>query len=181
MEKKNGLPNQSDEVLQQTQRILSWSAYQESLRDVDQKVLDQFQATITSLRRTIWVRSGIYLIQFLVIALILIWSLQQAMTIDQSERWWIWSIAIGSLLMLAILLFRNPLPSISHHLVDLARIQIILQGYSRQINQVDASFKQMLLEDKIEARGLEKSIRQIQIIIDGNVESLLQFLEEMHL
>lgn len=38
-----------NEVLQQTQRLLTWSAYQESLKDVDREVLEQFHQTISSL------------------------------------------------------------------------------------------------------------------------------------
>ena len=180
MEKKTDHPNNFDETLKQTQRMLAWSSYQDSLKDVDQQVLEQFQATITSLRTAIWVRSGIYLIQFLTVSLILFWSLQLASQIGQSKEW-ILGIAFGSLIIIGILLFRNPLPSINQILVDMARIQIILQAYLRQVNQVDATFKLALLEGMVDARSLGKSLKQIQIIIDNNVETLLQFLEEMHL
>jgi hypothetical protein len=183
MEKITELPNQPGdyrEVLKQTQRILAWSTYQESLKDVDQKVLEQFQATITGLRTALWVRSAIYLIQFLIMALILFLSSLRATQVGQNAEL-LWGIAFGSLILLAILLYRNPLPSMNHIIVDLARIQIILQGYIRQVNQVDVSFKQAILEDKIDLKSLEKSLKQIQVIIDNNIESLLQFLEEMHL
>jgi hypothetical protein len=85
------------------------------------------------------------------------------------------------LFFLAILLFRNPILTMNRILVDLARIQIILQGYTRQVNQVDATFKQAFLEKKVEIRTVGRSLEQIQKVIDGNIESLLQFMEEMNI
>jgi len=167
-----------NEVLQQTQRLLTWSAYQESLKEVDREVLQQFHLTISSLRSALWIKVGIYLLQFLVVSAALFFGLSQTLQAKPAEPW-AWVVSLGCLLLLAILLMRNPIQSINHTLVDLARVQIILQGYTRQINQVDAIFKQAFLERTIGVRTVSKSLEQIQRVIDGNVESLLQFLEEM--
>jgi hypothetical protein len=88
-------------------------------------------------------------------------------------------IALASLALLGLLIYRNPLQSINRTFIDLARVQIILQGYHRQVNQIDATFKQALLENQIDQETQAKFLAQIQHIIDANVESLLQFIEEM--
>src|SRR5689334_17039291 len=56
MNKGSRRPSAPDpkEALEQTQRLLAWSAYQESLKEVDQKALRQFQLTVTSLRTASW-------------------------------------------------------------------------------------------------------------------------------
>ena len=178
----NHPPNPStqdhNEVLQQTQRLLTWSAYQESIKEVDREVLAQFHLTISSLRRALWIKVGIYLLQFAVVSLILFFGLFQTLQTKPSDPW-AWIVSLVGLVLLVILLVRNPLHAINHTLVDLARVQIILQGYTRQINQVDAIFKQAFLEKTIGVKTVGKSLEQIQRVIDGNVESLLQFLEEM--
>ena len=94
---------------------------------------------------------------------------------------WVWLVALGNLILLGVLLFRNPVESLNHILVDLARIQIVLQGYSRQISQVDAMFKQALLANRVDQKYLNQSMEHIQKVIDSNIESLLQFMEELHL
>lgn len=168
----------SNEALEQTQRLLAWSAYQESIREVDQKALQQFQLTVSSLRTALWVRVGIYLLQLLVVSFALLLGLLQIQQFP-SERILGLVISSVSFLLLAILLFRNPVPSMNRNLVDLARLQIILQGYTRQINQVDAVFKQAFLERRVATESVVHSLAQVQKVIDGNIESLLQFLEEM--
>jgi len=168
-----------NEALQQTQRLLAWSAYQESLREVDREVLQQFQKTIGSLRAALWLKAGIYLIQFAVVALALFWSLREAVQTGSTQPW-VWLVTLGSLLLLGVLLFRNPVESLNRILVDLARIQIVLQGYSRQVNQVDAAFKQALLENRVDLKYLNQAIEHIQKVIDNNIESLLQFMEDLH-
>ena len=167
-----------DEMLRYTQQMLAWSAYQESLRESDRKILEQVQASIGSLRAGVWIRAVIHILQIFVVGGALIVATQQAMFGNNNVN--LFSLlALGSLVLFGILLYRNPLHSINRTLIDLARVQVILQGYQRQINQVDAFFKQALLEDDINQETLTKSLDQIQRIIDINVESLLQFIEEM--
>jgi hypothetical protein len=172
------IPPEDNEMLQQTQRLLTWTAYQESLKEVDQKVLQQFQLTISSLRASLWIRVGIYSLQFIIFSIALFIGLFQVKKSPAENTLGV-IISLVSLLFLVILLFRNPVLSMNRNLVDLARVQIILQGYTRQINQVDATFKQALLEKKVEIKTVSKSLEQIQKVIDGNIESLLQFMEEM--
>jgi len=172
-------PRSNDsELLQQTQRLLAWSAYQESLKDVDQKALQQFQLTITSLRAALWIRVGIYIMQFIVVSATLFIGLFQVAR-SPSENFLGLGISLVSFVLLAVLLFRNPIKAMNRILVDFARVQIILQGYARQINQVDITFKQAFLEKKVDIKTVVKSLAQVQKVMDGNVESLLQFLEEL--
>jgi hypothetical protein len=169
----------SQEMLQQTQRLLAWSAYEESLREVDQKAVHQFELTVTSLRMALWMTVGIYATQFIVVSVSLFIGLNYAIHSGTGD-WVGIAISVISFMLLLILLFRSPIHSINRVVVDLARVQIILQGYTRQINQVDATFKQAFLEKKVEIKNLTTYLGQIQQIIDGNVESLLQFLQGMH-
>lgn len=170
--------SESNEALEQTQRLLTWSAYQESLREVDQQALQQFRLTVSSLRTALWIRVGIYVLQLVVVSAALIIGLLKIQP-SPSENIPGLIISFVSFLLLAILLFRSPIASMNRNLVDLARIQIILQGYTRQINQVDAVFKQAFLEKEVAIKTVVDSLAQVQKVIDGNVESLLQFLEEM--
>lgn len=173
-------PEQTEtpEMLRYTQRLLAWSVYQDSLRDTDQKILGQFQSTIASLRAALWVKAGTYILQILVVGAAFFMGSQQAMLASSTNNW-PGLLALASLALFGLLLYRNPIQSINRTLVDLARVQVILQGYQRQINQVDAIFKQSLLENKLDVENLDKFLNQIQHVIDANVESLLQFLEEM--
>lgn len=147
---------------------------------MDQKALQQFQLTVSNLRSALWVRVAIYLVQLLVLSIALILGLLQVRHFP-SDKFLGLAISAVSFLLLAILLFRNPVPAVHRNLVDLARLQIILQGYTRQINQVDAVFKQAFLERRVETETVVHSLAQVQKVIDGNLENLLQFLEEMQL
>jgi hypothetical protein len=167
---------QSDQVLQQTQRLIAWSAYEASLKYVDQEILNQYRLTINHLRTSLWVQSGTYIVQLLVTSSVLLYSLGENLQASEVDPL-IWTISLASLTLLGILIFRNPIRSLNRTMVDLTRIQIILQGYIRQINQVDAIFKQAFLEDKMDVKNVSKSLDHIQRLIDANVESLLQFLD----
>ena len=169
----------ANQALQQTQRMLAWSAYEESLKEIDRKILEQFQQTITNLRKALWVNVCTYLAQFLILSLVLFYGLNRALQGTQAEIW-PWVVALGSLVLLGVLLFRNPIRVINRSLVDLTRIQIILQGYNHQLHQVDATFKLALLTNTIDMAKVGKSLEHIQTIMDGNIESLIQFLDEMH-
>lgn len=173
-------PNEQkrNETLRYTQRLLAWSAYQESLRDTDQKILQQFQATISSLRVALWIKALTYILQIVIVGAAFFISNRQVMQSNVGLNW-PGLISLVSLGLFGFLLYRNPVQSINRTLVDLARVQVILQGYQRQINQVDAAFKQALLENELDPENFGKSLDQIQRVIDANVESLLQFLEEM--
>jgi len=169
--------SKTNEILQQTQRLLAWRDYQDSLKNVDQEVLKQLQITTSHLRVSLWTKVITYIFQFTVISIALFFSLRESLKTSQvnSETW---VISLISLVLLGILLFRNPIHSINQTHVDLVRVQIVLQGYARQINQVDAIFKQALLENNMDIRNVSKSLDHLQRVIDGNVESLLQILDE---
>ena len=173
---QNTPPTQdTGEMLKYTQRLLAWSTYQDSLRDSDQEILRQFQATHASLRASLWARLFIYFVQIGVVTATFYVSASQSGGMFN----WPGAVSLVSLLLLGILIYRNPLKAINRTLVDLTRVNIILQGYQRQINQVDATFKQEFLENRFDEETLKRSLEQIQHIIDRNVESLMQFLEEM--
>ncbi len=171
------LSGQPNEALQQTQRLLAWSAYQESLRASDRIIIEQVQTAIGNLRTALWVKAGTYLLQLGIIGAAFFISSQYAIVspVNNSAS----LIALVSLALFGLLLYRNPLQSVNRTFIDLARVQIILQGYQRQINQIDATFKQALLENQIDQEAQAKFLNQIQHIIDANVESLLQFIEEI--
>jgi hypothetical protein len=178
--KKSPSPQQdSNESLLQTQRMLAWSAYQESLKEFDNLILGQFHQTIRNLRRALWVNIVTYLAQFLILSIILFYALIRALLTASGEVW-PWAIAIFSLSLLGVLLFRNPIRAVNRSLIDLTRIQIILQGYNHQLYQVDATFKLALLSETMDLGKLNKYLGNIQIVMDGNIESLIQFLDEMH-
>lgn len=182
MSKKHSVETSDNtyDALQQTQRLLAWSAYQESLKEVDRQVLSQFQAAIANLRASVWIKAGIYLAQFSTVSVGLFWTIHIATDSNRGQPW-IWAIPFACLALIGVLLFRNPIESINRTLVDLTRVQIILQGYNRQVNQLDAIFKQALLDNTIDMESIEVSLNHIQKMIDGNIESLLQFLDELHL
>lgn len=170
--------SQTNEILQQTQRLLAWRDYQDSLKNVDQEVLKQLQTTTSHLRAYLWVKALTYIFQFSVISAVLFFSLRENLQVSQDKPW-VWAVSFISLVLLGVLLFRNPIQSINQTFVDLVRVQIVLQGYSRQINQVDAVFKQAFLENKMDIKSVSKSLDHLQKVMDGNVESLLQLLDEM--
>jgi len=168
----------SEKMVRYTQRMLAWSAYQESLRESDRIIVTQVEASIHNLRTGLWVRAGTYLLQISILGGAFFVSSQHALVTTANINFSS-LIALVSLVLLGLLLYRNPLQTINRTLIELARVQIILQGYQRQVNQIDAVFKQSLLENEIDQETLAHSLEQIQRIIDANVESLLQFIEEM--
>jgi uncharacterized membrane protein YkvI len=142
--------------------------------------MDQFQQTVSTLRFTFLLNILIYASIF--IFLIIAFFYGSKLTLDDSgQPIWGGAIAITSLIVLGIMIYRNPVREITQIAGDLAKVQIILQGYNRQINQVDTAFKQAVLSGTLNVTMLNKSLDHLQEAIDNNVENITHSMEDIEL
>jgi hypothetical protein len=173
-------PNRSKATTGPEQGILAWTTYQETLRKLDKNLMSQFEKTMSSLRFTFLVNTIVYVLFFVFLVCAFIYGSEPALN-NSEQSIFGGVIAIVCLVLLGIMIFRNPVREFAKITRDLAKIQIILQGYNRQLNQVDAAFKQAVLSGDLNVTILSRSVEHLQQIIDNNVESLTSSLEDINL
>ena len=163
-----------------TQYVLAWNAYHETLKNVDKQILRQFRYSTTHVRSAMWSQVIVHGLGLIVVCVTLFWSLNQAFQNQQNANW-PWLIVLVSLVLLGIFLYRNPAKDIYKVVLDLARIQLIFQGHTRQLHQSDAVFRQYLLSDQVDGEILMQLNEYTQSVIDNNLENLLQSLDNLDL
>lgn len=170
-------PQNTDNTIRRIQQLLAWNTYQTSLNKLDSETFQEFQQTIKDLHDVLWIQVIIFGLEFIVITGVLIWGLGQ-ITQNTSNYLWGGCITLISLFLLGLMFYRNPVKETKRVVLAITRIQIILQGYARQLHQGDAIFKQTLSADTIDPKALKKSLKQIQASIDDNLENLIQSFDD---
>jgi len=89
------------------------------------------------------------------------------------------SIAVIGLIVLLIILFRNPLKGVQRSLSNLTKTQIIFHGYVRQVIQIDTTYKQTIFSDEpIDLKEMLKAIYNIQEAVEQSVDEVSRSMEE---
>lgn len=87
--------------------------------------------------------------------------------------------AIGGLIILLFLVNRNPLKNIRYLVNNMVKLNILYVGYTRQIHQVDATFKDMLSKsDGIDTKKMEEMMGYIQVAIDESLSTISHLMNE---
>ena len=79
--------------------------------------------------------------------------------------------------MLLALFYRDPLKNIHQSVSNLLKVNVVFTGYMRQINQIDASFKQLFLSaGGFGTVDMKQTVDQIQDSVKETMEGVKAYL-----
>ena len=159
----------------QAQRTQALETYTELLASADERVVEQFNQLMVQAQRgflmSMWMHGVIFGVGVVVLAVSLYVALSEGF--DTFERYVGIGGAIGSLGTLLLLFYKDPLKNIRHSVTSLVKVNVVFMGYVRQINQIDATFKQLFLA----STGF--GIDQMQQTVEQIRESVRKTMEEV--
>lgn len=162
--------NNSTQVPCQTPGPLLYGLYNDSIRNADNKILDQIKKTVSGTRSVFGIHIASYIIFFLLIIILQIYGLKRTFE-NQGDIIGI-CLSLISLLALFIIVYRNPMKELNHSILDLTKNQVVFLGFIREMNQIDIFFMQSLLEGSMDSKKGGKSLQKIQNLVDSYIESL---------
>jgi len=163
----------------QSQREEALKAYSDILKSADDQIMAQFEGLIKQARlafsMTMWMHGMIFGLGVIVLSISLYVSMAQSF--ETFERFVGIGTAAGSLSLLLALFYRDPLKNIQQSVSNLLKVNVVFTGYMRQINQIDASFKQLFLSaGGFGTVDMKQTVDQIQDSVKETMEGVKAYL-----
>ncbi len=167
----------------QAQRTQAVAQYTQLLGDADQKIMLQFESLMARARLAFTVSMVMHGTIFGLGVITLLASIYIATGSGQDalER------AIlgvggagGSLAVLLVLFYRNPFRNITQSVINLVKVNVVFLGYIRQINQIDATFKQLFLAaGGFSATQMKETVAEIELTVHKTLDKVRLYLEDI--
>jgi HEAT repeat protein len=159
----------------QAQRTQVVETYTKLLGDADDKIMALFdnlmQRAQFAFTMTMWMHGVIFGLGVLILLLSLWIAVQGSMT--GLERLIGVGGATGSLATLLLLFYRSPLHQINQSVTNLTKVNVIFLGYMRQINQIDATFKQLFLASgAFNIPQMKETVAEIEVSVRKTLEKV---------
>lgn len=157
------------------QRNKAVDAYAAILSDTDKRIMEQFNVLMSDARVAFKTNLWMHRIVFGIGAALLIASLIVALAngLDTLQGWIGVGGSAGSLATLLLLFYRNPTRNIDQSVAQLVKVDVIFLGYIRQINQIDATFKQLFLATmSFGADQMERTVTEIRESVDQTMQAI---------
>lgn len=163
----------------QAQRTKAMDTYTQMLNTTDSQIMQQYNRIVERARQAFSLSLVMHALIFGIGLIILILSLNVALSegYEIFERYIGVGTAGGSLATLLALFYKDPLKNIRGSVTSLVKVNVIFLGYVRQINQIDATFKQIFLEPQgLEIDKMTKTVVQIQDSVDKTMKEIKENL-----
>ena len=159
----------------QAQRTKALDAYTTLLTNADTQIMAQFNGLIGQARAgfamSMIMHGTIFAIGVVALGFSLYVALAQGFEIF--ERYVGIGAAAGSLGTLLLLFYKDPLKNIRESVTNLVKVNVIFLGYVRQINQIDATFKQLFLASTgFSIDQMNETVRQIQVSVKETMDEV---------
>lgn len=166
----------------QFEKLRATEAYFQSLQGANERSLQYF-------RETIYHTSFAFLSSIILYALTYLISLSAIVVglillFDETNRreFWAGGCIMGGIILLIIMINRDPIRNSYHLINNLARLNIVFTGYVRQIHQIDATFRGMYMDiDHFELDQMEAVSLRIQEAMENALEGVNRTLEDLYL
>lgn len=163
----------------QAQRTKALEKYTELLGTADTQVMGQFNQLMGQAQRgflmSMWMHGAIFGIGVVVLVVSLYVALSQGF--ETFERYVGVGAAVGSLGTLLLLFYKDPLKNIRDSVTSLVKVNVVFLGYVRQINQIDATFKQLFLASAgFGIDQMKQTVEQIQDSVRKTMEEVKAYL-----
>jgi hypothetical protein len=163
----------------QAQRAKAVDTYTTLLGNADQQVMEQFNRLMVQAQRgfllSLWMHGIIFGVGVVVLVASLYVALSQGF--GTFERYVGVGTAVGSLGTLLLLFYKDPLKNIRGSVTGLVKVNVVFLGYVRQINQIDATFKQLFLASAgFGVDQMKQTVEQIQDSVRKTMEEVKSYL-----
>jgi|GEM_PF-1086121 len=159
----------------QAQRTKALDTYTKLLGDADTQIMAQFNGLMAEARAgfkmSMFMHGIIFGIGVVALGVSLYVALSQGF--EMFERYVGIGAAAGSLGTLLLLFYKDPLKNIRESVTNLVKVNVIFLGYVRQINQIDATFKQLFLASTgFSADQMNRTVEQIQASVKQTMDEV---------
>lgn len=163
----------------QAQRTKALDKYTELLGQADTQIMGQFNGLMKRAEMafsvSMWMHGTIFCIGVVTLLASLYIALGQGT--PAFERYIGLGTAAGSLGTLLLLFYQDPLKKIRDSVNGLVKVNVVFLGYVRQINQIDATFKQLFLASAGFGTGqMKETVLQIQASVKQTMEDVKVYL-----
>lgn len=163
----------------QAQQALVVNKYTELLGKADERIMEQFENLMgrarIAFKMTMWMHGIIFGLGVITLAV----SLGIAFW-DGFETYvsYVGTVgAVGSLAVLLALFYRNPLENIGTSVTNLVKVNVVFLGYIRQINQIDATFKQLFLTPSgFTTKEMKETVDEIEEAVTKTLQKVQEYL-----
>lgn len=157
-------------LLAQRQQVLK--TYTDLLNDADEKIMGQFESLMQQARAAFWVSMGMHILVFLVGLLLMGVAVILGMRDPDGIAGLVTGTA-GFASTLLALFYKNPVYNIRNAVTTLMKVNVVFLGYMRQINQIDATFKQFFLSATgFDLSQMQTTVEQIQLTVENALEKV---------
>jgi hypothetical protein len=166
----------------QFEKMRSAEAYYQNLQVANQKSTQQFQEIINrsylAFNISMVLHGITYILAIVALGAGLINLLSQK---SGNQPWAAASIFVG-IMILIILIRRDPLRNTHVLINNLARFSVVFAGYMRQLHQVDTTFHEIFLSKKeYSIDDMEEMLGRIQLIVENALDSMNQIVEDFEI
>jgi hypothetical protein len=153
--------------------------YTELLSDADERIMKRHDQLMGHARFSFHISMLMHIIVFFLGVGILITTIAVAVKGGELDP----IIALvgtggGILGILLGLFYRTPFDNIRRSMANLVKINITFLGFIRQINQIDATFKQFYLNTAgFDLDQMKGTVKQIQLAVDKSLERVQRFID----
>jgi len=157
------------------QAINEYSAYlQESDRKINAFIEDMIEQTRHTYKITINLYIATYSLSLLAAGIgfvLLFLSVEKVAAA---------ALCFVGMVLLLILLNRNPLKNIRYLVNNLVKLNVLYAGFSRQIHLVDATFKDLLAQSGgADIAKMEEMLGHVQVAVDEVMSSISRMMDEI--
>jgi HEAT repeat protein len=159
----------------QAQRTKALDTFTDMLARADKDVVPRFKELMAQAKAAFYMSMVMHGIIFAIGILLLAGSAYIALKSGSGdfERYVGVGGAAGSLGVLLTMFYKNPISNIRNSVTGLVKVNVVFLGYVRQMNQIDATFKQLFLA----ATGF--GLDQMKDTVEQIQNSVMQTLEQV--
>jgi len=168
----------------QAQRAHMLNKYTELLDNADKQIMGQFDRLMKNARLAFGISMAMHSLTFAIGIALISTSIYLILKQPGNGSTGYWASILGpgvggGIVTLMTLFYKDPLRHIGYSVNRLVKVNVVFLGYVRQINQIDATFKQMFLTTTdFGANQMEKTVGQIQESVNQTLERVQTYLTE---
>jgi hypothetical protein len=155
--------------------------YTEILNDADEKIMEQFDLLMRQARWAFWIsmamHSSVFLIGISIFAMALVGMLNGEGDNPTLLIQRFIGVAGGTAGVILGLFYKSPVNNIGESVTRLVKVNVAFLGYMRQINQIDATFKQLFLDmSSFNLAEMKETVKQIRVVVDQSLLNIQNYL-----
>lgn len=156
--------------------------HEKNVQDANNRAINLFQHFLSQSRWTYGITLSFYILSFVIAMIILGISIYLAILMNATTFMHIFSIGsfIIGIAIIGIILISNPIKHFRRYQIDLIKINVIFNGYMRQIYQIDSEFqKTIILCGPSNLKEIIALSKPVQGVVEQTVDALSTGLDQI--